>query len=73
MNGTSENQSVGSKHKNLKKIRSVIAKYKNKSTDMSNMSSVENKINRTLVSIKGDNRETVTNKLNESVKSEKSE
>jgi hypothetical protein len=47
MNDNSEKLQDASKSTTLKKIRSVIAKYKNKSSDMSTLS-IENHIMKTL-------------------------
>ena len=48
MNGKSEIMTNESKPKDLKKIRSVIAKYRNKSTDLSNQS-IEGRIFKNLI------------------------
>jgi hypothetical protein len=54
------------KDKNLKKVRSVIAKYKNKSIDNSNSSYVSKACNISIVSIGDENKISDICKRNES-------
>jgi hypothetical protein len=65
MDGTSENKSMNSKGKDFKKVRSVIARYKNKSIDTSNMSYVSKGTLASVVSIKEENKNTESSIRNE--------